>query len=649
MNLTRWKSPSYRTNNDTATFHYPPLKSFKTGIRLAVIQPGTGSKALSIKLIDSFVTGPKDNLTLYDALSYTWGTGPRSKQILCNGKRMQVTETLLAALHRFRRPHHEVTLWIDQICICQERVKERNQQVQMMGDIFKGARQVIVWLGEDYEDSRAGMQLAGQLCAVAKKPNVCSVDVGDLETHGLPKRGHKRWKALAAILRRPWFWRTWVVQEVVLNPHVELVLGAAALTWDELESVVALLEGPAPSLWQPDQVISASELPFSRINRIRTRHRRLLDARRQSASIEPLDPSQLQSAPSQPDVDIDNPDILDLLFMSRGLGATDPRDKIYALLGLSKHDIEPDYSQSPESIFIEFALQTLGVATNKFAKLEAINGEPPLASDPDFRRAIVLLSCAGRQNQRLSLPSWIPDWTTTLASRPLIFGLNETRYSAGGKRLGVFDWRYETGLHLSGILLDTVQIAGKVKVDFDPQSIANTNNIDSHALIARWWQEAQQLASKRIDTSPGSTPYTDAFERMRRRLYLCRHGYYVGEPSHRMQHGRRGSLLDDSSEGTPPSSTPNTTHSATQTLTLGPTRGRVMMVTSTGFVGLAPHGTREGDVVFVVRGIDVPLVFRANGDDDASYELVGEGYVQGVMEGEALLMRELVAMEIVVR
>lgn len=138
MNLTRWKSPSYRTNNDTATFHYPPLKSFKTGIRLAVIQPGTGSKALSIKLIDSFVTGPKDNLTLYDALSYTWGTGPRSKQILCNGKRMQVTETLLAALHRFRRPHHEVTLWIDQICICQERVKERNQQVQMMGDIFKG-------------------------------------------------------------------------------------------------------------------------------------------------------------------------------------------------------------------------------------------------------------------------------------------------------------------------------------------------------------------------------------------------------------------------------------------------------------------------------------------------------------------------------
>ncbi|KAI6847764.1 hypothetical protein KC332_g3981 [Hortaea werneckii] len=645
MNLTRWKSPSYHYQ-DISNFHYPPLKSSKTSIRLAVIQPGTGSKALSIKLIDSFVTGPKDNLAPYDALSYTWGTGPRSKHILCNGKRMQVTETLLAALHRFRRPRHEVTLWIDQICICQERVKERNQQVQMMGDIFKGARKVIVWLGEDYEDSRAGMQLARQLCAVAKKPHVYSLDVGDLETHGLPKQGHKRWKALAAILQRPWFWRTWVVQEVVLNPNVELVLGAAAMFWDELESVVALLEGPAPSIWQPDQVISASELPFARINRIRIRHRRLLDARRDSASTSPADPPSLQPEQSQSDEDIDHPDILELLLMSRGLGATDPRDKIYALLGLSKHDIEPDYSQSPESIFIDFALQTLGVATNKFAKLEAIDGEPPLASDRDFRRAILLLSCAGRQNQSLSLPSWVPDWTTTLASRPLIFGLNDSRYSAGGNRLGVFDWKYETGLHLSGILLDTVQVAGSVRLDFDPQqSAANNNATDYHALIAHWWQEAHQLSRERIDTSPGSTPYTDAFERMRRRLYLCRHGYYIGGSSQHMQH-RRGSLLDDS-EGNP--STPNTTHSAMQTFTLGPTRGRVMFVTSTGFLGLAPHGAREGDLVFVVRGIDVPLVLRTNGDDDGSYELIGESYVQGVMEGEALLMRELVALEVVVR
>ncbi|OTA22826.1 hypothetical protein BTJ68_14829 [Hortaea werneckii EXF-2000] len=634
MNLTRWKSPSYHYQ-DISNFHYPPLKSSKTSIRLAVIQPGTGSKALSIK-----------QLAPYDALSYTWGTGPRSKHILCNGKRMQVTETLLAALHRFRRPRHEVTLWIDQICICQERVKERNQQVQMMGDIFKGARKVIVWLGEDYEDSRAGMQLARQLCAVAKKPHVYSLDVGDLETHGLPKQGHKRWKALAAILQRPWFWRTWVVQEVVLNPNVELVLGAAAMFWDELESVVALLEGPAPSIWQPDQVISASELPFARINRIRIRHRRLLDARRDSASTSPADPPSLQPEQSQSDEDIDHPDILELLLMSRGLGATDPRDKIYALLGLSKHDIEPDYSQSPESIFIDFALQTLGVATNKFAKLEAIDGEPPLASDRDFRRAILLLSCAGRQNQSLSLPSWVPDWTTTLASRPLIFGLNDSRYSAGGNRLGVFDWKYETGLHLSGILLDTVQVAGSVRLDFDPQqSAANNNATDYHALIAHWWQEAHQLSRERIDTSPGSTPYTDAFERMRRRLYLCRHGYYIGGSSQHMQH-RRGSLLDDS-EGNP--STPNTTHSAMQTFTLGPTRGRVMFVTSTGFLGLAPHGAREGDLVFVVRGIDVPLVLRTNGDDDGSYELIGESYVQGVMEGEALLMRELVALEVVVR
>ena len=78
-----------------------------------------------------------------------------------------------------------------------------------MGKIFKGARKVIVWLGEDYDDSKAGMQLATQLLSIARYQPISGIGPADLETHGLPRRGHKRWTALSAILRRPWFWRTW--------------------------------------------------------------------------------------------------------------------------------------------------------------------------------------------------------------------------------------------------------------------------------------------------------------------------------------------------------------------------------------------------------------------------------------------------------
>lgn len=206
MLLARWKSPPDSTG-ETLDFKYSLLKSAKTGIRLAQILPGSGNKGISINLVDSFITGT--NQLQYDALSYTWGDGDRSKTVSCNGRRLPVTPTLLEALHRFRHPVHVVTLWIDQICICQERIKERNAQVQLMGKIFKGARKVIVWLGEDCDDSKAGMQLAKQLLSIARYQPVSGLTPADLETHGLPKRGHKRWLALSAILRRPWFWRTW--------------------------------------------------------------------------------------------------------------------------------------------------------------------------------------------------------------------------------------------------------------------------------------------------------------------------------------------------------------------------------------------------------------------------------------------------------
>jgi hypothetical protein len=80
-----------------------------------------------------------------------------------------------------------------------------------MGDIFAGARKVSVWLGPHAGDSKAGLQLAKQLLSIHRHTSVTRLDPVQLEAHGLPRRGHRKWKALAAILRRPWFWRTWIV------------------------------------------------------------------------------------------------------------------------------------------------------------------------------------------------------------------------------------------------------------------------------------------------------------------------------------------------------------------------------------------------------------------------------------------------------
>lgn len=129
MNLKRWKSPSTTSGADVLEFHYPRLRSVN-GIRLVSLKSGSGNKGVTIELFDSFVHGPNQQAhTEYDALSYTWGDGAQEKSLSCNGKRLKVTETLLEALKHFRHTDRDRVLWIDQICICQDRVLERNQQV----------------------------------------------------------------------------------------------------------------------------------------------------------------------------------------------------------------------------------------------------------------------------------------------------------------------------------------------------------------------------------------------------------------------------------------------------------------------------------------------------------------------------------------
>jgi hypothetical protein len=76
----------------------------------------------------------------YVALSYVWGEPNKTREVFVNGKSVQVTENLESALRilRDKLPMRlGVRLWADALCINQKDLKERNAQVQMMGDIYK--------------------------------------------------------------------------------------------------------------------------------------------------------------------------------------------------------------------------------------------------------------------------------------------------------------------------------------------------------------------------------------------------------------------------------------------------------------------------------------------------------------------------------
>jgi hypothetical protein len=67
--------------------------------------------------------------------------------ISANGQRLDVTVNCALALQHLRHEKQPRTLWVDAICIDQTDTEERSQQVSIMGDVYKMAHRVLVWLG----------------------------------------------------------------------------------------------------------------------------------------------------------------------------------------------------------------------------------------------------------------------------------------------------------------------------------------------------------------------------------------------------------------------------------------------------------------------------------------------------------------------
>ena len=122
---------------------------------------------------------PSDHM--YDALSYTWGTNdpvqkiiirtPKEESIGTGKSRLQsiVTGTIIKkrvyvrpnledALRQFRDTQEDVLLWIDALCINQSDQEEKSRQVARMAEIYSRARDVLIWLGKEYNASSTAME-----------------------------------------------------------------------------------------------------------------------------------------------------------------------------------------------------------------------------------------------------------------------------------------------------------------------------------------------------------------------------------------------------------------------------------------------------------------------------------------------------------
>ncbi|KAF1835199.1 HET-domain-containing protein [Decorospora gaudefroyi] len=142
----------------------------------------------------------------YAALSYTWGAPtPTFAHTLNGNKRITVRENLHKFLEHYRE---EGYLWIDQICIDQSNVSERNHQVSLMKEIYCKASFVNVWLQNEYRNPKFMLNPSSGEQAVGEE--------------------------IVKIFRDKYWTRLWITQEFLLAERLQIMFQGDAIPWEEL-------------------------------------------------------------------------------------------------------------------------------------------------------------------------------------------------------------------------------------------------------------------------------------------------------------------------------------------------------------------------------------------------------------------------------
>lgn len=145
MSLRRFRLAALFGKKATSSpYLYEPLVN-ATSIRLLTLCPGNTLDEIKCDLKTVSLADKPE----YEALSYVWGSTKRDYTLTCDRRSLKITKSLHVVLRRLRRTSHARVLWIDQLCINQDDLQERSEQVQIMREIYRNARLVVLWLGED--------------------------------------------------------------------------------------------------------------------------------------------------------------------------------------------------------------------------------------------------------------------------------------------------------------------------------------------------------------------------------------------------------------------------------------------------------------------------------------------------------------------
>ncbi|KAF8858347.1 HET-domain-containing protein [Acephala macrosclerotiorum] len=616
---------------------YTPLDPTRREIRLLRILPPTDEAGTIHCQLE---TVSLDDEPEYNALSYEWnppGCGASSTKVVVNDHEVPATANLRHALERLEAgPRY----WIDALSINQSDDEERGHQVQVMRDIFEHAHQVIVWLGLGNNVISGAMDLIAELARhdlFWDKSNLLDCQKWLIEKLSNPV-WKPHWEGIIQIYKNSYWNRLWIVQEIVVarqHHEVPVLCNTKRIAVKELGQIEYHMNKLAriKSIDVSSRTLAYDIYRAGREVLWLNSHARKWDPRSNRRS-----------------------ELTLLVNLARYYEqqCLDPRDKVYALLGISAPI--PGFT-------ISYNVPASEVFRN--AAMSIIQGS---------HRLDILLDCHRFAHEEPSTPSWVPNWVAYARKRRTLYKVVKAWEASGSLSCKASFLNHENILRTRGFIVGKIasicsrfsrsskrRVAKSFRTWFDftwstlehfrdledPEDPKETNKLllkatmksiydvmvrtrfdsdyqETWAPMDNFRSHCEKLASYPEMLREDSQPFVDHynFEKNLAGLRLCAITLSASSPS-------PTSDDEELAAEDPESSSPNTN------------------IASKDFeqtVGYCRDYSEVGDVVAVIRGCRYPVHLRRVGHQ---FVVINSIYVYGFMRGEAVDRFEEVDIELV--
>jgi hypothetical protein len=621
-------------------------EEFHDTIRILIVEPGAFDDTIcgrfDYQRFDRSERGKLD----YEALSYFWGPQSIRDQILIavedsekslsSTVAFSVSHTVTSAIKHLRYNDKPLKIWVDAICINQADLREREHQVSLMGSIYSHAKAVHIWLGEGECGSGPTLRVirdafnlnADQGCQGGRHCSCEGSPHSELEAlkHHVQNQSKSSWHHLDEVFefnkelfheeqtardagrnwhvwitwilfRNPWFMRVWVLQEAMRARRAFVHCGTTAIEWRELAQVAEWTREPQYMMHRMHLHTGLMMPP------IWTKLRREKDV--------PL---------------------LDLFLTTLDMRATDPRDRLFALLELS-HEIHesgetpvalrPDYNKTLEKVMADFTRWCI-IKQRSLKVLSMIHCQPsrgwrctvPVSSTRSSSGASWALSSEGYS-------TWVN--MNLLSTFP---GLQVTGNREPDHSLLIQDIESEPPvLKLRGCRVAAIQAIG-----YPPRSmlasfttVANRDVEDTPSVLSvfihlldpcgyhgSWTRPLERNPRDSVNFDNSALEYYD---------HLKAHHAYLSTPP--------AQVLNDGSGNPPTFELGNVTH-------IPSCVHPCYFLASAGQQGLCPWTARVGDIIVTLDGGPVPYLLRPLDNQSINhFEFVGECFVEGLMKSDS--------------